>query len=294
MTAKGETQISDRDDPVASPTKGAVALYRFFNAQGRLLYVGISSVPAQRWAFHSLHAATTWWPQAALKQVQWFSQRSDAAAAELRAIRTEAPLYNCGGAPSPLRELAPGEKLCPRENRQRFHEATAQATAPWTAQPGTPWQWFNTDVAIAVTLANDMRQGHLSVGDQLPSISLLVNRFGVSTSTIRRAIRLLREDGVVVEQGSGSATRYFLAEPIDDADWRPPPLPDGRDALDALLAAIRAGAISLSRAADQIGLHLSIVRGWGQRHPTLQRLIDDALKRGRNRQGRNPDSTTPR
>lgn len=248
------------------------ALYRFFDRDGQLLYVGITKDPKTRWDYHRLHAASTWWPSIASKQVQWFPERSAAAAAELRAIRTEAPLWNSAGAPNPSRGLAPGEQLCPQKNWQRFREQTEHVTAGWL--------WFNLDVAIAVTLTEEVRQGVLSVGDRLPSTSAMINRFGVSLRTIRQAVQLLREDGVVTAVGAGSSVRYFITEPTDDADWRPPKLPDGRDALDALLAELRADAMALSIAADRIGLHLSVARGWIQRHPILQHLVDEAWREG--------------
>lgn len=58
-------------------------------------------------------------------------------------------------------------------------------------------------------LANILRQnvatGRLRPGDQLPSESQLCDRYGVSPMTVRRAINLLVDQGVVVaEQGRGT------------------------------------------------------------------------------------------
>jgi len=58
-------------------------------------------------------------------------------------------------------------------------------------------------------LANILRQnvatGRLRPGDQLPSESQLCDRYGVSPMTVRRAINLLADQGVVVaEQGRGT------------------------------------------------------------------------------------------
>ena len=190
------------EEPAAEP--GKTALYQFFTADDRLLYVGITNNPVKRWATHKRHAATTWWPKAARVTVNWFDVRQDATDAELRIIRTQAPLYNSGGAPSPLREQVPGEQLCPRTNTARFYEATRGGFTP----PGRRWR--NMDVAVAETLSEDIAAGELERGAQLPSGAVLVNRFGVSLGTIQRAIRRLVEAGEIEARGAGPAVRYFV------------------------------------------------------------------------------------
>lgn len=72
-------------------------LYRFFDASGRLLYVGISLHAAQRASQH--RAEKAWWPKVARMEVERVDgDRSDALAAELAAIQTERPIYNIAGA----------------------------------------------------------------------------------------------------------------------------------------------------------------------------------------------------
>lgn len=68
------------------------ALYRLFNIEGRLLYVGITDGPETRWNTHA--SQKHWWPNVATKTVEWFDTRNDAEAAERRAIYAEAPLHN--------------------------------------------------------------------------------------------------------------------------------------------------------------------------------------------------------
>jgi hypothetical protein len=80
---------------VPQPTSLAdrpTALYRFFDADGRLLYVGITFAIRQRWYAHAQEK--TWWPQVAHKQVEWLPNRYRAAKAEIAAIKAERPLYN--------------------------------------------------------------------------------------------------------------------------------------------------------------------------------------------------------
>lgn len=68
------------------------ALYRFFDAGGRLLYVGVAFDPEDRWKEHA--TSKPWWPDVAHKEVVWRDTRTDALNDEAEAIRTELPLYN--------------------------------------------------------------------------------------------------------------------------------------------------------------------------------------------------------
>jgi hypothetical protein len=68
-------------------------LYRMFDVSQNLLYVGISARPLLgRLKEHG--AAKSWWPEVAYLTVEHFPTRAEAAAAEVRAIRTEHPKYN--------------------------------------------------------------------------------------------------------------------------------------------------------------------------------------------------------
>lgn len=68
------------------------ALYRFYDAVGRLLYVGIAFDPEERWKEHA--NSKPWWPDVARKEVVWRDTRVAALNDEAEAIRTELPLYN--------------------------------------------------------------------------------------------------------------------------------------------------------------------------------------------------------
>ncbi len=58
---------------------------------------------------------------------------------------------------------------------------------------------------LAGILRQSMAEGLLRPGDQLPSEAQLVERYGVSPMTVRRALNLLADQGVVVaEQGRGT------------------------------------------------------------------------------------------
>jgi predicted GIY-YIG superfamily endonuclease len=68
------------------------ALYRFYEAGGQLLYVGITSKPGERWEAHT--RSQPWWPEVARQTMEWHTDRTSALDAERTAIRQERPLYN--------------------------------------------------------------------------------------------------------------------------------------------------------------------------------------------------------
>ncbi len=68
------------------------ALYRHFDSDGLLLYVGVARNPAKRLASH--RRWSPWFEGIAKVDIQWFDNEGDAYAAEREAIRTENPLCN--------------------------------------------------------------------------------------------------------------------------------------------------------------------------------------------------------
>jgi len=68
------------------------AVYRLFDDEGALLYVGIADHIGRRWDQHAV--AQPWWPQVQRQTVTWFPSRGDAADAEIQAIRSEHPVHN--------------------------------------------------------------------------------------------------------------------------------------------------------------------------------------------------------
>jgi hypothetical protein len=67
-------------------------LYRFFDAEKRLLYVGISMKPWERFKQHKRQKP--WWDDVALITKENYANRSAVANAERLAIKTEKPIYN--------------------------------------------------------------------------------------------------------------------------------------------------------------------------------------------------------
>lgn len=68
------------------------ALYRCFDSNGDLLYVGITKNIGMRWQKHS--SASVWWPQVRRQTIDWYDTRTAAEIAERIAIQAEDPKYN--------------------------------------------------------------------------------------------------------------------------------------------------------------------------------------------------------
>lgn len=105
------------------------AIYRWFDANDRLLYVGITANPGQRVQHHEYNQP--WFAAATRCVVEWYETRAEAEAAELVAIRREEPLRNTRGfvkerasepAGSPRRGGWPGprkvQKVTPQDPAQ--------------------------------------------------------------------------------------------------------------------------------------------------------------------------------
>lgn len=78
--------------PGRSQKRSATALYRYWDEDGKLLYVGITGDLSQREEGHIRRSS--WMELAAKSSVARFSSREEAEDAELEAIRLERPLFN--------------------------------------------------------------------------------------------------------------------------------------------------------------------------------------------------------
>lgn len=92
VLAKYRTNGAIRHHDPHAPT----AVYRFFDAAGRLLYVGMTHNPTWRFKFH---VRKKWWPLAVRHTIDWLPDRAAAAREERRAILEENPLHNQHGLP---------------------------------------------------------------------------------------------------------------------------------------------------------------------------------------------------
>lgn len=70
---------------------------------------------------------------------------------------------------------------------------------------------------IADTLRGRIRSGELKKGDKLPTQAQLAAEFGVERGTVRQALRILQQDGLLSNTGKGSPPRVAEAAPEPDA-----------------------------------------------------------------------------
>lgn len=71
---------------------GNTALYRLYDSENRLLYVGITNDPPTRFVHHKREK--TWWGDVARREIEWLPSRMEALAAEEQAIHCESPFWN--------------------------------------------------------------------------------------------------------------------------------------------------------------------------------------------------------
>lgn len=103
-------------------------LYRFFDADGRLLYVGRTINPARRWREHE--KKSPWFTAVAQVTRQVFATATEVDHAERRAIATERPLHNIALNPNaPVRPAVTLAPLPDEEDSLRVRWEAAGITA---------------------------------------------------------------------------------------------------------------------------------------------------------------------
>lgn len=140
------------------------ALYRLYDTDGNLLYIGITNHPERRWRNHSYIQG--WWHLVSRREVNWYDRRTVAEDAERHAVRAEGPRF----------------------------DATHRTGGNWRVTPRVsyvdPRRHEIVDGLRAVVR-------ELPSGQILPPRSALAPRFGTSIPTIDFALGRLREEGLV-------------------------------------------------------------------------------------------------
>ena len=91
------------------------ALYRFYDGEGTLLYVGITKRPPTRFDAHA--ADKPGWPEVTRIEIEWCESRAEADRRERTAIKSEHPKWNVihTHVPSSPRRRVPPPELSPEQ-----------------------------------------------------------------------------------------------------------------------------------------------------------------------------------
>lgn len=150
---------------------GKTALYRYWDANDRLLYVGISYCWAARAMQHK--ERSPWWDAVARIKVEWFSSRAAANEAETRAIQSERPLHNIRKTFEDVRNW-PAE--CARKSPLRIFPGT------WSARDcELMWNRRSDEVTVQPlpTREGVKRMGLMAFGPDKWKLGYAMNDFGV-------------------------------------------------------------------------------------------------------------------
>lgn len=145
------------------------ALYRLYDAEDRLLYVGITNDPDFRWKAH-LYSSKPWPKQVARHEIEWHSSRRRALKAEVTAIQAERPLHN---------------------GKHNYDDA-----------PFDPATWPHIEghthyLAVADLMRAEIRSGRWAHEQRIPSARTLANAAGVQMRSVGKASALLRQEGLL-------------------------------------------------------------------------------------------------
>ncbi|MGW7330449.1 GntR family transcriptional regulator [Streptomyces sp. NPDC054840] len=165
------------------------ALYRLYDADDQLLYVGIAKDPTARWESHARSPRSSrWWSLVERRSVEWYASREEADVAETGAIKAERPLHN--------RAKVPGVHFV----NFRYFSPEIQ----WHRAPQDP-----VSEQAARILRAEIANNLFTSGDQMPTAKELHRRFGISDQTCGKMLQVLAKEGVIQQRRPGG--RYYCA-----------------------------------------------------------------------------------
>ncbi|GAA2803283.1 DUF6907 domain-containing protein [Streptomyces showdoensis] len=224
------------------------ALYRLYDAEDRLLYIGITKNLEQRWTGHKYSATSSkWWPSVSRKVIEWHPTLEAADAAETAAIVQERPAYNRAKQPydNPVRGPRISDEI------RTLH----------------PHLDPHSERAIRILQA-EIQSGVIKPGSPMPTRNQLHERFGLSANTCGEMLQKMAARGLVHQ--NGRAGRYYCSRPGDDALHPPRQKPKPRTPRDEAteLQAVRIDGIpvevverrrrSFRQSRTLLGAHLQI------------------------------------
>jgi hypothetical protein len=151
------------------------AVYRFFDSNGDLLYLGITHDLEERWATHE--RIQPWWLDVARRECTWYDTRTEAERIEATATAVEKPRYDRSG-----------QRTAGGEVDQRLAAEVERAMH-----------------AISVDIDN----GTYPLWHLLPSYRILSEKYGIPLIGITRALAKLAHDeqNVVYHQDQFAVSR---------------------------------------------------------------------------------------
>ncbi|MFC9987835.1 GntR family transcriptional regulator [Streptomyces globisporus] len=162
------------------------ALYRLYDTDDALLYIGISNNPGFRWKAHLYSDSKKWAPLATRRTDEWFETRREALAAEAAAIQAERPRFN---------------------GTHNFKQAWFSPTI-WT-----PIRGARKCGVITERIRLEIEAGHWGAGMRVPSGSQIATETGASLSTTAKALRPFIRSGVLsVHGGRGVFVNPYTPE----------------------------------------------------------------------------------
>lgn len=94
----------------------------------------------------------------------------------------------------------------------------AQPPLGQTLPPLEPDAVGNGVSGIARSISSAISMGMLSVGERLPSEAELASQFGIAVATLRKALAVLRSQGVVETRRGRSGGTFIVQAPFPDAE----------------------------------------------------------------------------
>lgn len=152
------------------------ALYRYFDADDDLLYIGISIDPDGRLKAHR-HGHAPWVGAAARRTIEWHDSRTLALKAEEVAVKTERPAYN---------------------GTHNYDDAVFDPSS-WPAA-----EWGRKVAHMASLICDEINSRRWTKGQRLPSVRTMAKAADTSQYVVSKASALLQREGLLTfEPGRG-------------------------------------------------------------------------------------------
>lgn len=208
---------------------GPTALYRYFDAQDVLLYVGISAYAGARFRGHAKRSP--WMDCAVRSTITRYPTREEARTAEIEAIRTERPVFN----------VADNETPGATKRRREYERAHPEVFAPPKPKPPRPTALRPQPIPAD----SDGFEGR-------PQVNPGHDYFAISRGTVRDARLSYCARGVL------AALLSLSPGDVTDPGTLADDSPDEQDVIEAALAELRAAGYTDEARSDDGHLHLTV------------------------------------